>query len=458
MLASVGSIHDGRQRIATRRESLRFVDLFAGLGGFHLALRALGHRCVFACELDPELRELYERNFGTQAQGDIRQVPTTAIPKHDILCAGFPCQPFSKAGAQEGLDDPLWGDLFYEILRIVRHHKPDYVILENVPNFTRHDQGRTWEKAEALLRDVGYDVTSQCLSPHRFGIPQIRERIYIVAALKPLHGFEWPEYDVVDPAKVSIRSVLDVNPIDARRIPHQVSRCLDIWQEFLDRFPADEQLPSFPIWSMEFGASYPFEGTTPHALSTKHLARFRGSHGKPLRGLNRDELFDLLPSHARTAAASFPKWKVEFIRRNRELYQRHKKWIDPWLPKILEFPSSFQKFEWNCKGEERILRNFVVQTRASGVRVKRPTTAPSLVAMTATQVPIIAWEDRYMTPNECKRLQSMEELDALPEHPTRAYQALGNAINVEVAQLVANALIKSDRGRRSKVRNDELCP
>jgi DNA (cytosine-5)-methyltransferase 1 len=149
-----------------------------------------------------------------------------------------------------------------------------------------------------------------------------------------------------------------------------------------------------------------------------------------------------LPSYARTEEELFPHWKVLFIRQNRQLYERHKRWIREWLPEILPFRSSLQKLEWNCKGEERDIWKYVIQFRASGVRVKRPTTAPSLVAMTTTQVPIIAWEKRYMTPRECARLQSMENLQHLPGVSTRAFKALGNAVNSEVVRRVAEALLR----------------
>ena len=99
---------------------LRFVDLFAGLGGFHLALRELGHKCVFACEVDESLANLYEKNFGMRPHGDIRALDIARIPAHDILCAGFPCQPFSKAGGQEGFECPQWGDLIDYVIRILR--------------------------------------------------------------------------------------------------------------------------------------------------------------------------------------------------------------------------------------------------------------------------------------------------------------------------------------------------
>ena len=425
---------------------MRFVDLFAGLGGFHLALKKLGHTCVFACESDETLRQVYEQNFGMKPAGDIRAVHAAAVPAHDILCAGFPCQPFSKAGSQEGFEDPELGELYNDILRIIHHHQPHYLILENVPNLQNHDEGKSWEKIRQLLIQEGYHVSPpKKLSPHHFGTPQIRERIYIVGSVEPLGDFAWPERSSPD-GQASIHTVLDDRPVEARPIPYQVKHCLTVWQEFLDLVPKHEKIPH-PLWSMEFGATYPYESETPSSLSTEELRRFRGSHGQPLsRAAHRDELFRLLPSHARTQQRQFPPWKVQFIRKNRVFYERHKVWIDPWKSKIMEFPSSFQKLEWNSQernphSEVRLLDRYVIQIRPSGVRVKRPTTAPSLVAMTATQIPIIAWEARYMTPTECKRLQNMEELEILPEHLSKLCGALGNAVNVEVARLVAQALV-----------------
>jgi DNA (cytosine-5)-methyltransferase 1 len=152
-----------------------------------------------------------------------------------------------------------------------------------------------------------------------------------------------------------------------------------------------------------------------------------------------------LPPYARGQERAFPLWKIKIIRQNRDLYKRHRKWINKWLPDILAFPPSLQKLEWNCKGARRNIWDYVIQFRASGVRIKRPTTAPSLIAMTTTQVPIIGWERRYMTPAECARLQSLHELQHLPEASRRAFKALGNAVNADLVQLVASALLSAPR-------------
>ena len=158
----------------------RFIDLFAGLGGFHQALKALGHQCVFACEIDEDLANLYEKNFGLQPHGDIRSLDISSVPDHDILCAGFPCQPFSKAGGQQGLECPTWGDLFDYVIQILLCASATLLHHRECAELVRHRQGKTWRTIEHRLRLAGYSVSDKLLSPHHFGVPQIRERAFIV--------------------------------------------------------------------------------------------------------------------------------------------------------------------------------------------------------------------------------------------------------------------------------------
>lgn len=433
----------------TKMQPFKFVDLFAGLGGFHLALDRLGGQCVFAAEWKEHLRDLYDKNFGLRPFGDIRQVLPEDVPDHDVLTAGFPCQPFSKAGEQLGFECTEQGDLFHNVASILEKKQPKFFILENVPNLLKHDAGQTWEKIQAILRALGYHIAAERFSPHNFGIPQIRERVYIVGSRKPLDSFAWPE---TTDAETKIDSVLDDNPAGAKKLSPQVQECLDVWDEFLRVCPADVDLPSYPLWSMEWGATYPYEDTTPWALRKRldidGLKGFRGSHGTKIGYLRTlEERWNALPSHARTNEFWFPKWKQDFIRQNRQFYEDNKAWIAPWLPKILKFPSSLQKLEWNVKGGERDIWKYVIQFRASGVRVKRRTTAPSLIAMTDTQIPIIGWQKRYMTPHECARLQSLDDLKELPKSTTQAFHALGNAVNSRVVERVARALLEHQSKR-----------
>jgi DNA (cytosine-5)-methyltransferase 1 len=425
----------------TRTSAFDFIDLFAGLGGFHLAATKLGGRCVFASELNPKLRNVYQRNFGMNPAGDIRQVGTDAIPAHELLCAGFPCQPFSKAGDQEGLADSDRGQVVFEVFRIIDQHRPEYLLFENVANFVRHDNGNTYQRIYNELISRGYDIQYKQFSPHQFGIPQIRERIYLVGAKNGLANFEWP----IPPTNLpplNLRNILARNLKKYKPISNNVILCIETWQKIIQSIPEDNPLPSFPIWAMEFGATYPLYYDSLWQCPIKKLRESKGAFGQKLEGLSRKEIMELIPSYASYHKNSFPEWKCHFIEQNRAFYKKHQKEIRPHLKNLQLFPASYQKLEWNCQGETRDLWQYILQFRASGLRVKRPSTSPSLVAMTTTQIPIIGWLKRYMTLSECARLQSMHDLHWLPEGGT-GFKALGNAVNVHIAHAILEQLIKS---------------
>ena len=170
-----------------KRKEFKFIDLFAGIGGFHQAMEQLGGKCVFASEIDKYAIETYNKNYGINADCNIREVNEKDIPKHEVLCAGFPCQAFSKAGKQLGFKDETKGTLFFEIERILKYHKTKYIILENVRNLVSHDSGNTWKTIYKHLKDIGYRLTPKpiILSPHQLGVPQLRERVVILGIYDP---------------------------------------------------------------------------------------------------------------------------------------------------------------------------------------------------------------------------------------------------------------------------------
>lgn len=171
-----------RSRTKTAQKSkhtFRFVDLFCGIGGFHVAAKKLGGKCVFACDIDDEARKSYEINHRIKIGSDITKIRASDVPNHDILFAGFPCQPFSIIGKKLGLDDTR-GTLFYDILRIIHTKQPKMALLENVKQFATHDGGKTIDMLVELLAKEGYSTKIQILNALDHGLPQKRERTIIV--------------------------------------------------------------------------------------------------------------------------------------------------------------------------------------------------------------------------------------------------------------------------------------
>lgn len=169
---------------------LKFIDLFCGIGGFRIAGDSLGLQCVFSCDIDPDARKAYAANYGDMPHGDIKEVTSAQIPDHDILCAGFPCQPFSIIGARKGFTDTR-GTLFFEIARIIESKRPSAFVLENVKQLATHNKGRTLKRILEVLRELDYTVEYRILNAINFGLPQKRERILIVG-MRDDFRFSWP--------------------------------------------------------------------------------------------------------------------------------------------------------------------------------------------------------------------------------------------------------------------------
>jgi DNA (cytosine-5)-methyltransferase 1 len=173
-----------------------FIDLFAGVGGMRLGFESAGGECVFTSEWDKYAQKTYEANFGEVPAGDITKIKAVDIPKFDILLAGFPCQPFSTIGKREGFKHPTQGTLFGDVVRILQHHQPRGFLLENVAGLKNHDNGNTLAVIEKELTRLGYQYDYKIIDAVRFGVPQHRERIYIIGKLSKQPGkseFDWPQ-------------------------------------------------------------------------------------------------------------------------------------------------------------------------------------------------------------------------------------------------------------------------
>jgi DNA (cytosine-5)-methyltransferase 1 len=198
-------------------QPLRFIDLFCGIGGFRFAFESTGCQCVFSSDWNPKAQDTYEANFHERPNGDIYSVPDNAIPPHDILCAGFPCQPFSIAGVSKklslgrkhGFEDKEQGNLFFKLVELIDHHRPQAFVLENVKNLKSHDRGNTFRVIwETLTNHLKYHLPPPQIIDARGLVPQHRERIFIIGFREKRH-FEFPDFPTEGP---KLESILDPNP------------------------------------------------------------------------------------------------------------------------------------------------------------------------------------------------------------------------------------------------------
>lgn len=206
----------------------KFIDLFAGIGGFHFALSSIGAQCVFASEWDIHASETYHKNFNLKPQGDITKITAEEIPTHDILCGGFPCQAFSIAGRQKGFED-IRGTLFFDIARIVEYHKPKVLFLENVKNLSQHDEGKTFRTILTTLENLGYTTHYKVLNASNFGLPQNRERVYIVAFKNDINSINF-KFPIPPNTPICLLDVLEKNPKNAKVVTRDD---IEIYKEYI---------------------------------------------------------------------------------------------------------------------------------------------------------------------------------------------------------------------------------
>lgn len=400
-----------------------FIDLFAGIGGFHQAMRFLGGKCIMASEINSACVETYKLNYKTKdVRGDIRKIEADTIGHIDVVCAGFPCQPFSKAGLQKGFEEDR-GNLFFNIMRILDGHpEVKFIILENVRNLADKEENWNIIKTELMKRDFFITEKPVILSPSNFGLPQIRERVYILGIRKDLRDTSILTNDYIHISDLGLEniqfkdnckmgdafSILEENVGDDYIIEDEREKMILAWEEF--RKGTGIGTIGFPIWIKSFGYQIDDE------------EEFLKEQGY----------------------ADMPDWKKKFVDNNRKLYLANRTFIDEWIVKhsMLDRVKIYQKFEWNCGTDVKDIHDAIIQVRQSGIRVKRPTYYPALVAIVNT--PIIFDKKkghfRYITPREAANLQNFDKRFKFSGTDKQIYKQLGNSVNVSILKKLGKKL------------------
>lgn len=437
------------------RYKFKFIDLFAGIGGFHQAMTLYGGQCVFASEIDKECQKQYHKQFKIKPFGDINDY-VDKIPQFDVLCGGFPCQTFSKAGNQEGFDDELKGQLFFRIVDILKlHPECKFILLENVRNLA--DQTHFWEVIQNELRELDFFITQEpiILSPDNFGIPQNRERVYILGVKKSLRDVEklkngWIHKDDLnfnnDYKKCldgTAFKILDFNnKINCNYIiSNNEKKVIKAWEIFKRFIIPDRQIGA-PIWLDYFGIDYSENETEVFYNECGYYQQLVKAKKKDYE----DEKYKDLIDENGMILKQTPEWKKKFIQRNRQLYLENKEIIDLWYNKfsLVLTNKVYRKFEWNCGARYKSFKKCIIQFRQSGLRVKKADTFPSLVAIVNTP---IVWDGelksyRRVTVREAANLQSFRANYNFICDNHISYKQLGNSVNVKVIKIIARELFK----------------
>ncbi len=410
--------------------SFTFIDLFAGIGGFHLALESLGGEAVFASEIDAAARETYALNFSSKMKGEIAgdivaltdPKVDSIIKKHDILVGGFPCQPFSKSGFQMGINETR-GTLFYNIAKILEVRKPRVVLLENVRNLIGpNHKTHTWHLIRRTLRDLGYRTPDDptVFSPHlltqdQLGAPQVRERVFIIgvhvgrdaawentedtrlAPNKPLDGWDPKMWDL---ESAIMEKDSGITNLSKYQLSDQDVALIDVWEDFLQSVGQSQgnRLPGHPLWA---------------------------------------DYFKMNPQ----IDPDFADWKIDFIQKNTAFAKAHRGQVSAWSKRhdhLVRLNDSRRKLEWQAQDMQSIWEG-LLQFRPSGLRVKKPNYVPALVAMNQTS--IFGPRKRRLTVREGARLQGFPDSYQFGEQAdAKSFKQLGNAVSVgTVTQMLSQA-------------------
>lgn len=386
---------------------LRFMDLFCGIGGFHSAFNRLNKQtqCVMACDTDKSCGEVYKKNYNIDIEQDIRKLDPNSLPDTDIICGGFPCQPFSNAGKKKMMSDDR-GLLFDEIIRIAIVKQPKFMFLENVKHIRKVGNGEVFQYIIDTLDKNGYVVQTFTISPHEYGVPQQRERVYFVCVRKDIYNNKeivLPEKK--DPDNINFELFLE-NPeeIDNKYfINGDILKSLEAWDEMIQHFDVDEKIsPTIMI-------NEAYNGHTPEDFE------------------------------------NYAEWRKEYITKNKPLIEKYQIQFDNWYQKhedILKRREIYGKLEWQVgpiKPKDSIF-NYFIQLRQSGIRIKKPHYFPTLVAI--NQTPIYGKQKRYITPRECARLQSFPDTFILDDDDGKSYKQFGNSVNVDNVYMVIYTTLK----------------
>lgn len=405
-----------------QKERIKYLDLCSGIGGFHQAMDRLGCVCVGASEIDQVCIDTYHANFpGTPMLGDVRDFDPKDLPEFQFVCAGFPCQPFSKAGKRRGFKDESRGQLFYTILDIIdAHDEVEFILFENVRNLA--DRKEYWGTIQDEFAKRDFTITTKpiILSPSDFGIPQIRERVFILGIRSDVKNHDLLPYGQIIEEDLWLRKaackpnaafdILDETPSNPVCLAPDKEEALFAWDEFREQIGITTI--GFPIWLSYFGLGIEFDRVFFNQIGLEKM----------------------------------PGWKQSYVRRNRHLYQMNRDYIDAWVRRFNMFERTklLQKFEWNCGEDVPDIKHGLVQIRQSGIRAKRPDCFPSLVAMATTP---LVWDEnikhfREITVSEAARLQSFNEEFIFTGSSKQMYKELGNAVNVEIAYQLAQGLLR----------------